>query len=105
MLQGVDGDGDGKLSIDEFTRFALQLPRSEGEPKPWSLEMEHEMELSDKRKRPVVLPEGMTEEEGRAILEAGDAERQSGETEHHAKRTGEKKKKKKRKAKAAKDEM
>ena len=76
MIAGVDSNGDKRLSMDEFIAFALKIERTEGPPKPWSIEEEHAREREAKRKRPVVAPEGMSEEEARRMLEAQDATRQ-----------------------------
>ena len=87
MMIGVDTNEDGRISIDEYTTFALGLKRREGDPSDdptWDLKQElgEEMKRMEKAKkqrisdankgRPIVLPEGMTEEEGRAILESRD---------------------------------
>ena len=91
MMMGVDTNKDGRISIDEYTTFALGLKRSEGDPTDdptWDMKQElgEEMKRMEKAKkkakkqrisdankgRPIVLPEGMTEEEGRAILETRD---------------------------------
>ena len=115
MMIGVDTNEDGRISIDEYTTFALGLKRREGDPSDdptWDLKQElgEEMKRMEKAKkqrisdankgRPVVLPEGMTEEEGRAILESRDE--QYDNANDYAKP---KKKAKGKKKKKAKDEV
>jgi len=115
MMIGVDNDEDGRISIDEYTTFALGLKRREGDPSDdptWDLKQElgEEMKRMEKAKkqrisdankgRPIVLPEGMNEEEGRAILESRDE--QYDNANDYAKP---KKKAKGKKKKKAKDEV
>jgi hypothetical protein len=116
MMIGVDTNEDGRISIDEYTTFALGLKRREGDPSDdptWDLKQElggEEMKRMEKAKkqrisdankgRPIVLPEGMTEEEGRAILESRDE--QYDNANDYAKP---KKKAKGKKKKKAKDEV
>ena len=115
MMAGIDKDKDRMASKEEFVSFLLQIKRSEGPPKSWSMEEEKEMEkrerMEARKKRPIIKPEGMSEEEARKILEANDAKYEKEYAEHSdaadaaEKAASKKKKKKRKKAKVTKDEV
>ena len=101
MMLGVDTNRDGRASMEEFINFALSLKRTEGPPKPWSIEEEQEDEIEKNRKRQVIAPDGMSEEDARAILEAQDADRRRTQAAEAGVTPKTKKGKKKKRRKAA----
>ena len=112
ILVGVDSDRDGRASIDEFTGFLLSLKRTEGEPQPFSVDDEPTNRMAEgvlrdtAKKRPIVTPDGMSEEEARKILAERDAKiKQHAAAQGGAPPQEAKKKRKKKRSAAKKDEV